>query len=482
MPTPSRVCMTGAFALSAVLLPLLAACSNEPLSSPRPQLDQAAAPPSWLVSNAVKYRDAGSHPATGRSGNATLTSRALLAKDGSTLIEASTGALDVPAAPPGQIASIQLKQLQLHGAPTWNYVELSSGGYWSQTYTSLSHGGQVQLQANIRGIDPSRTDVVTVLDTVKLRPDLAASGLTAPASAAVNAVVHVSATITELNREVGATADCILFADGQQVSAAEGIWVDAGDAVTCAFVTTFGTTGTKHLTITAANVRPADWDDSNNSVDGTIEIVSSGIRLAWSSTFTGWDEDFNQQYSDPSTSFSLVGSQQSRTVGTSGSVRDTTSAGTDVKMTASLTSGGLALGTASAAVKPIPWYSEDCRSGFDAATNTNFSFCRTSDGVTSMSAQSYSTRAVYYGYQYYAYNGYTQAMNADATSGFGGYAVGSTIAYDVKATDERGTTWDAPGSLAVSASSNRSDCQNTATYSCSGYIQMTWYSGRASGN
>lgn len=53
-----------------------------------------------LVSNGIKYRVNGLQPATGRSGSASLTARALLGKDGTTLVEATTGELDSAATPP----------------------------------------------------------------------------------------------------------------------------------------------------------------------------------------------------------------------------------------------------------------------------------------------------------------------------------------------------------------------------------------------
>src|SRR5215204_3169625 len=44
-----------------------------------------------LVPNARRYKESGLKPATGRSGSASLTGRALLGKDGATTIELSTG-------------------------------------------------------------------------------------------------------------------------------------------------------------------------------------------------------------------------------------------------------------------------------------------------------------------------------------------------------------------------------------------------------
>jgi hypothetical protein len=45
--------------------------------------------------------------------------------------------------------------------------------------------------------------------------------------------------VTETNGDNGATADCQLWIDGELVDVSRDIWVDAGDAVTCAFTYTF---------------------------------------------------------------------------------------------------------------------------------------------------------------------------------------------------------------------------------------------------
>ncbi|HEX8698859.1 MAG TPA: hypothetical protein VF815_08480, partial [Myxococcaceae bacterium] len=176
-------------------------------------------------------------PATGRSGTATLTARALLGRDGATTFEVSTSTLDTATLAPGNIAKLQIKLLDGQGRvrATENHTNLSSGGRLQRVLPGLGRGQPLQLQANIEGIDGARMDVVTVRTAVRLLPDLAVEQLSAPASAQLGMPVNISALIAERNGDTGAEADCVLKVDGTEVDRAPGIWVDAASAVSCAF-------------------------------------------------------------------------------------------------------------------------------------------------------------------------------------------------------------------------------------------------------
>jgi hypothetical protein len=245
-----------------------------------------------LVPNHKKYRVTGLQPATGRSGSASLTARALLGKDGKTLLEATTGELDSAAAPPGNINKIQLKPLDQEGEAMYarNFTGLNAGGYFKTSVDDLGRGRQVQVQANVGGIDPQRTDVVTVVETVKLRPDLAANNLVAPATAAPNSPVNITAVVRELNAEAGATADCALYVDGVKVDQILGLWVNTGGAVSAAFTHTFTSAGAKQVEVRVENVVPGDYDTGNNSVTGSVEVAQPGGRMNYEAWV--WDLDF----------------------------------------------------------------------------------------------------------------------------------------------------------------------------------------------
>src|SRR5215216_2754712 len=69
-----------------------------------------------LIPNTRRYKESGLKPASGRSGSASLTGRALLGKDGVTTIEMSTGQLDTGETQPGNINKSQIKPLDENGA------------------------------------------------------------------------------------------------------------------------------------------------------------------------------------------------------------------------------------------------------------------------------------------------------------------------------------------------------------------------------
>jgi hypothetical protein len=144
----------------------------------------------------------------------------LLGKDGNSTIELTTGALDFSATPPGSFAKVQFKPLTPAGDALFaqNFTPLSTTtGYYSFISPSLHRMEQIQLQGNITGIDTNRTDVVTLVETVKLRPDLAVQKLTFPASAFINQHVNISANIVELNGDAAATTTCVLAIDGSML-------------------------------------------------------------------------------------------------------------------------------------------------------------------------------------------------------------------------------------------------------------------------
>lgn len=236
--------------------------------------------------NSQKYSNAGAKPATGRSGSASLQTRALIAKDGSMQVEASTGSVEAGSGP-GEIAKVQIKIADF----TKNFNGLTAGGYWSSSFPAATRGTAIQVQAGVRGIDPKRTDVVTVSTPALFRPDVAVNSVSGPASAAPQSTITFVAEVEEKNGDVGATTNCELSINGTQVNATGAIWVDAGDAVNCQFSQAFTTPGTYTIKVAAVGVTPGDWDASNNQAETTITIVepsqpiTNGYMQAEQSTY-----------------------------------------------------------------------------------------------------------------------------------------------------------------------------------------------------
>ncbi|MBI2606440.1 MAG: hypothetical protein HYW49_10205 [Deltaproteobacteria bacterium] len=257
-----------------------------------------------LFSNSVRYRDSGGKPGTGRSGTASLQTRALMDKNGTTQIEVTTGTIGSTTAP-GNISKVQLKGLTGDGSTvfTRNWNGLSSGGSLLFSVANLVRRQPIQIQGNVRGIDPKRTDVVTVQDKVFLRPDLAAVRLQNPERANVGVTFNIAATVSELNGDVGASGNCVLYVDGVEADRANGIWVDAGGTVSCAFTQRFDTAGTRQLAVKIENVNPGDWDLANNSATSSIEIVEPVVAMdyyAWAYDYryrNKYKQDYNYHYS-----------------------------------------------------------------------------------------------------------------------------------------------------------------------------------------
>lgn len=224
--------------------------------------------------NSQKYSNTGAKPATGRSGSATLDARALIAKDGSVLVEASTDTV-ASGAGPGTIAKVQVKI----NALTKNFNNLSAGGYWSGGFPAPAPHTPVQVQTNIRGIDPKRTDVVTLSTPAVRRPDIAVDSVGGPAQAPPNANVIFVADVREKNGDVGATANCVLAVNGTPVDTATGIWIDAGDSVNCQFSYTFAQPGTYAVSVAATGVTPGDWDTTNNQNQTSITIIEPNKKI-----------------------------------------------------------------------------------------------------------------------------------------------------------------------------------------------------------
>jgi len=201
--------------------------------------------PGYAIANSKHYRESGVGNATGRSGSAHLTARALQGKDGNTDIELTTGALDSSATPPGSFAKVQFKPLDQNGNALFaqNFGPLSTpAGYYTFSSSSLARHQQAQFQVNINGID-HRTDVLTLVETVKLRPDVAVQPLHLPDSATVNMPVTLHANLVELNGDAGATTTCQLSVDSVLVDQAKNVYIDAGGSVSCEFTYTFNATG-----------------------------------------------------------------------------------------------------------------------------------------------------------------------------------------------------------------------------------------------
>ncbi len=286
------------FALLAIVVVASACADNFPtapinkIPSLRRDLSTAGGRRPTLFANTIKYRDTVKKNARGRAATlatVTLEARALLGKDLKTTLDISTGEID-GAPGTGVLNKVQVKLYAPDGAlqTTTNYNVVNTPTY-QVILGGRARGSKLQVQGNI--VSTNRTDVVTVTETVKLRPDLSVDRIVSPAQARVRTPVNISALVTELNGDVGARADCVLAVDGVEADRAHGIWVDASRTVSCLFTHTFTTTGTKQLTVSAVSVVPGDWDVANNSAAATIDVALPPNQFSWQGSYvaiTNW--------------------------------------------------------------------------------------------------------------------------------------------------------------------------------------------------
>lgn len=322
---PSRVRRSPLLLFAATSLLVLGACSDQPVSPAGPDAIGAADGASFHRDGGGhhgrrgKYRDSRPH-ATGRSGTATLEGQALLGAGGVTSLTITTGDLDDPSTARGHIAKAQVKVRSAactggtpggddkrgngHRKGRGNGHDHHGGdgdeGCWrtlnfngltqptvTLPLTGLQRGDSIRVQANVRGIDGRRTDVVTLWLVVGEAPALNVD-LQAPPEVRVGVPIPVSATVTELNGDAGAWADCKLYADGVLVDEAPSIWVDAGDAVTCLFTYTPTRPGAQNL---EARVTPSGGTPSSSLTSGDTDTETVVAVDPATPTFSATAED-----------------------------------------------------------------------------------------------------------------------------------------------------------------------------------------------
>ena len=265
---------------------LATACSDPTTVQPRPR-----APASWspsltigipaLYPNSWKYSTNGAQPAVGRSGTASVSMRALLGASGTTDVEVTTGSFEDGSSASGSFSMVQVKSEANGVAFTSNNTGLTSASA-TFAYAGLSHGATVNVRAVVRGIDGRRSDVVTVDDQVRFRPDLVVYDLEGPAAAPLGGAVNFYATLGEQMGDLGARASCVLYVDGAPTDRADNIWVDAHGVVSCLLTHVFATKGTHALAVRIENVQPGDYDNSNNGATSSINIVDPNGFTAYS--------------------------------------------------------------------------------------------------------------------------------------------------------------------------------------------------------
>lgn len=291
-----------------------------------------------LHSNRERYRDRGRGHGHGHVNNVNVEGIALLGADRVTRLTLSTGTIDPLAAGDGSITKVQVKAYTPDGTKLSvnNFNHLTPAGIQTLPLNGLAVGSLLYIRAHVRGArvhdtncncknrdrdgdrddrssskgrdrdrdgdrdgdrgrdgddnrwdrrsnhddddcdDDPRTDVVTLVDTVKAAAVLRVDAQLPP-TATVGLPVVITGVVSEINGDVGTRANCELWVNGRLVDSAAGIWVDAGDAVSCAFSYTFPTTGPQNVEVRVRS------DGSGSNSQG---VISSGGTLNVGGGFT----------------------------------------------------------------------------------------------------------------------------------------------------------------------------------------------------
>ncbi len=233
-----------------------------------------------------RYRDNDRCHATGRSGSATLTVTAIVGHDGITRLQVVSGSTRNPGEPMGDLSKVQIKAWSPVGTKVLNanYQRPGSGSSYEYLLPGIPAGSTFQVQANVRGIDGRRTDVVTVVVTSQRGPALSTS-IQLPDEVPVGVPTVVTATVRETNGTVGVNTACVLYVDGVAVDRVDEVWVDAGDEVTCAFTHTFNTSGNHDVRVVLVNPTgdPGLLAPPPSASEG-VSVVNPNLTPGWTAS------------------------------------------------------------------------------------------------------------------------------------------------------------------------------------------------------
>lgn len=267
-------------ASAAIVIAALSACDQDS-TSPRLATDalaasQGAAPLTGSRRfNSVRYGNSGAQRHGNRSGSAALSAEVLVGGAGPATFEATSHRAGGNASA-GVIERVRLT-VYSSARKVLDVINVSGNGTsdLAVALPSLPAGAHVSATALVTGIDGRRTNVVTVANMQPvLRPDVAIVGLIIPDVALAGAPTVIGAVLAEQAGARGASLDCVLYVDGAAADRARNVWVDAGDAVTCAFTRVFSADAA--IRVVAENVRPGDGDLSDNAAEDRLRVLAPG--------------------------------------------------------------------------------------------------------------------------------------------------------------------------------------------------------------
>lgn len=266
------------------------------------------------VAPTARNDDAGAAHAVGSPGNsagsAAIEARALINVTGSVFLEVTTGRFDAgfgPVAASGRIEQIQLKIYNSAGklVDVRNFNSLPSNtGYVKLALGALAKSNTVSVQANIRGIDGKRTDVVRSGVAVQWSPELNLDALPVllfPSGATPDLVQLNTATDFQITfgnggpdgntpAEVGVRASCDVYVDGTKLDlptqwvhvvgdpfiTQPSVYIGPNDAWLCKFTYAFATIGPHEIKVVANALDPSeDYNPANNTSFSNVFVTTA---------------------------------------------------------------------------------------------------------------------------------------------------------------------------------------------------------------
>ena len=193
----------------------------------------------------------------------------------------AVSALEPEVAAPSLAQHLQLKSFDLFGELRWTdnqqSLTLSPNAPQSSSavvqYPDLLHYQKLAAQMEVKSSQGKATQVLRAETRVLRRPDLAITGLEAPASVTAQQIVNFTASVAELNGDLGAKATLYLMEGSQTLDAAHSVALGPRGQAMVVFSAIFQQIGAHQLKVVIGDVQPGDYDQANNAGEFTLEVL-----------------------------------------------------------------------------------------------------------------------------------------------------------------------------------------------------------------
>lgn len=336
-----------------------------------------------------------------RSGSAVLSANAVLGADGITRLVVTSSSERNPDEPAGSMAKVQVKVYGPDGRKlfTKNF-QGTTGPVREIEFPGLPAGARFAVQAEVRNIDRNRTDVVCVTVASERGPALGTT-IRLPDVVVVGVPTTITAIVRETNGDQGTNTACVLFVDGREVDRVDEVWVDAGDAVTCAFTYAFSTSGQHDVRVSLVNPEDSAGMPPAPSSSGQVTAADPNRVPSWQATvldrtvttdirydLTWWNPNGSHKEYEQSTGES----PRNQTVSMTGTLaRATTFPLSRVQLVLSSNAGGVLQSQTWNGLTPsAPVAGQSCVSELVPEQGGQFTLCSTGTGYTGSTTFGYT--------------------------------------------------------------------------------------------